>query len=123
MSRVRVRARWHKTRAVERSRARRATRMRWAWRRALTRQGIDPITLRPDDPLWAACWRRPRGALVRDVADEMRAELLAAGVPESKTMLATDARLVELLDRVATRLARDALGLEAVRAGLARGAV
>jgi hypothetical protein len=123
LRRKRVRARWLKTRAILRYAERRATWARYNWRRRLRLAGIDPATLRPDDPLWAACWRRPRGWLVRDIAAEMRAELVAAGVPESKTMLASDEKIEELLARCAERMRVDALGLEAVRAGTFRDRV
>ncbi len=105
-----VRARWFRARAARREAEIRALALRAWWRRRLAGMGIDPHALPVTDPLWPACHRRPRGALVRDVAAAMRRE--HPGEP-----LATDARIVELLDRVAALAALDtAAQAEAVAA-------
>lgn len=63
--------------------------------------GIDPLTLAPSDPAWSACWRLPRGALVREAAAALR----AAGIDTR-----TPAGILAVVDAVAARVADDAAG-------------
>lgn len=93
LQRRRTRPRWNAFRSRFRSRESRASQLRRWWRWRLRQVGIEPAELSPDDPLWRACYRLPRGALVRAVAAEMRAE-------RPGESLATNDRLVELIDRV-----------------------
>lgn len=63
--------------------------------------GIDPLTLAPSDPAWAACWRLPRGALVRDAVATLRATGIDTRTP---------AGILAVVDAVAARVADDAAG-------------
>ncbi len=94
LARRAVRERWFRQRETRQQTEHRRAQLRHWWRKRLQAIGVDPVTVEPDDPLWIACWRLPRGALVRAVAAEMRAE--RPGEP-----LATTERLLELLERVA----------------------
>ncbi len=100
LARRAIKARWHRARETRREREGRAIWLRGWWRARLQAIGVDPATLPITDPLWSACHRRPRGALVRDVAAVMRAE-------RPGETLATDARILELLARVAALVLLD----------------
>lgn len=87
-------ARW---RAYRRFRAVQGLRASWLrnwWRHRLKNIGVDPLTLPVTDPLWSACYARPRGALFRDVVAQLRREL-----PEG-------APLFEHADEIIERVAR-----------------
>lgn len=73
--------------------------LRYWWRTRLRAIDVDPATLPITDPLWSACHRFPRGHLVRLIAAVMRAE-------RPGETLATEERILELLDRVAELHAR-----------------
>lgn len=71
---AKCRAAWRDRRATFRRNARRDNWRRQWWRKRMEGIGIDPATLTPDDPAWHACWARPRGWAVTEVAKAMRAE-------------------------------------------------
>jgi hypothetical protein len=84
---------WKTTQSEVRRRGK--TRRGW-WRWRLRGHGIEPVTLRPDDPTYAACYAPPRGHDVREAAAALRAD----GVD-----VRTAAGLARLLDDVAARVA------------------
>ncbi len=84
----------------------RAMKLRFFWRDRLKKMGIDPHKLDVDDPVWARCFRRPRGAVVLLAAAELRSE--RPGID-----LRTDDGVEAVLARVAEI---EALPLESMRA-------
>ena len=84
---------WLRQRNMYRVQERRASWSRAQWRYRLRAMGVEPVLLRPADPLFWACYRFQRGHLVRQIAADMRAE--RPGIH-----LAIAANLHELLERV-----------------------
>lgn len=97
--------RWRAWKATQSEvRRREKTRRAW-WRWRLRGHRIEPVTLAPDDPTYAACYAPPRGHDVREAAAALR----AVGVD-----VRTAAGLARLLDDVAARVAARAGALVAL---------
>lgn len=104
---------WLSTRRKRRQKHARETRLRFWWRERLRALGIDPMRLSVDDPLWPACHKRPRGALVRLAHAELQRETPGAP-PTDEYLERVLARVAELEDLTEGERAErfDALGVK-----------